>query len=86
MTDVGPEALDLLTADEVAIRLRCSARTVRRLVYAERKAPGTGLESVLLGDLVRIPPEAVIAYKERLRATAREASAPSAGTGKRDAA
>src|ERR1035441_10616021 len=39
MTDVGPEALDLLTVDEVAVRLRCSVRTVRRLVYAERKKP-----------------------------------------------
>jgi excisionase family DNA binding protein len=72
MTDVGPEALDLLTVDEVATRLRCSVKTVRRLVYAERDAPGTGLESVKLGGLVRVPPEAVLAYKDRLRAAARE--------------
>lgn len=65
--DVGVEALDLLTVDEVAARLRCSVRTVRRLVYAERKVPGTGLESVRLGSLVRIQPEAVVAYIAMLR-------------------
>lgn len=71
MSDVGPEALDLLTIDEVALRLRLSAKTIRRLIYAERKAPGTGLESVKVGVLVRIAPEAVVAYKERLRHEAR---------------
>ena len=80
MTDVGPEALDLLTVDEVAVRLRCSPRTVRRLVYAERKAPGTGLEAVKLGDLVRIPPEAVIAYKKSLQAAARQEGAAAAAS------
>jgi excisionase family DNA binding protein len=80
MTDVGPEALDLLTVDEVAVRLRCSVRTVRRLVYAERKKPGTGLESVPVGSLVRIPPEAVLAYKDRLRAAARAAGAAAAAS------
>jgi excisionase family DNA binding protein len=75
MTDVGPEALDLLTVDEVAVRLRCSAKTVRRLVYAERAAPGTGLESVKVGVLVRVAPEAVIAYKQRLMAQAQAGAA-----------
>lgn len=70
MTDVGPEALDLLTVDEVAERLRYSVRTVWRLIDNERKHPGTGLESVREGRLVRIAPEAVIAYKNRLRAEA----------------
>lgn len=70
MTDAGPEALDLLTVREVAARLRVSARTVWRLVDAERKQPGTGLESVKVGALVRVAPEAVIAYKDRLRAGA----------------
>ena len=75
MTDVGPEALDLLTVDEVAARLRFSARTIWRLIDAERKHPGTGLESVREGRAVRITPEAVIAYKERLRAEAQAGAA-----------
>ena len=70
MTDVGPEALDLLTVDEVAVRLRVCAKTVRRLIYAERRDPGTGIESVHVGSSVRIAPEAVIEYKNRLRAEA----------------
>lgn len=75
MTDVGPEALDLLTVDEVAAKLRTCAKTVRRLIDAERRRPGTGLESVRVGRLVRVPPEAVIAYKERLKAEARAGAA-----------
>lgn len=67
MTDVGPEALDLLTVKEVAARLRLSVKTIRRLIYAEREQPGTGLEAVNIGTSVRVPPEAVIAYKDRLR-------------------
>ena len=70
MTDVGPEALDLLTVNEVAARLRLSARTIWRLIDAERKQPGTGLESVREGRSVRVAPEALIAYKERLRTKA----------------
>ncbi len=77
MEDVGPEALDLLTVQEVAARLRCSVQTVRRLVYAEESTPGTGIESVKVGTLRRIAPEAVIAYKQRLR---REASVEPATT------
>jgi excisionase family DNA binding protein len=75
VTDVGNEALDLLTVDDVAARLRVSARTVKRLIYAERKEPGTGLESVKVGDLVRVAPEAVIEYKNRLRAAAQAGAA-----------
>lgn len=69
MTDVGPEALDLLTVAEVAARLRCSVKTVRRLV-ADKK-----LEAVRIGTLVRIAPEAVVEYKERLRASAQQGAA-----------
>ena len=75
MTDVGPEALDLLTVNEVAQRLRLSVKTVRRLIDAGRKQPGTGLESVRIGVAVRVAPEAVIAYKERLRTEARQGAA-----------
>jgi excisionase family DNA binding protein len=75
VTDVGNEALDLLTAGEVAARLRVSERTVKRLIYAERKEPGTGLESVKVGDLVRVAPEAVVEYKNRLRAAAQAGAA-----------
>lgn len=75
MTDAGTEALDLLTVDEVAARLRVSARTVKRLIYAERAKPGSGLESVKVGDLVRVAPEAVIEYKNRLRAAAQAGAA-----------
>ena len=75
MTDVGPEALDLLKVSEVASRLRLSAKTIRRLIYAERDNPGTGLESVKVGSAVRIAPEAIIAYKNRLRAEAQQGAA-----------
>ena len=78
MTDVGPEALDLLTVKEVAQRLRVSVKTVRRLIDAGRSQPGTGLESVRIGTAVRVPPEAVVAYKKRLRAEAQQFS-PKAG-------
>jgi excisionase family DNA binding protein len=61
MSDVGLEALDLLTVSDVAARLRCSARMVRRLVDQGE------LERVKVGSLVRITPESVAAYKQRLR-------------------
>jgi Helix-turn-helix domain len=87
MTDVGTEALDFLTVKEVAARLRLSVKTVRRLIYAERRQPGTGLESVKIGDnplsqqaAVRVAPEAVIAYKKRLRDAAQASAAPDTGT------
>lgn len=72
MSDVGPEALDLLTVQEVADRLRCSAKTVWRLVHDGE------IESVKVGTLRRIAPEAIIAYKERLRDKARVAAAGAA--------
>lgn len=75
MIDVGIEALDLLTIDEVAARLKISPRTVRRLIDAGRKVPGTGLESVKVGALVRVAPEAVVEYKNRLRAEAQSGRA-----------
>ena len=66
-TDVGPDGLGLLTVDEVAARIRCSARTVRRLISSERKQPGTGLKSVKIGTAVRIAPEDLTAYIAALR-------------------
>lgn len=75
MIEVGPEALDLLTVGEVAERLRFSERTVWRLIAAERRHAGSGLESVKEGRSVRVPPEAVIAYKDRLRHSARPEAA-----------
>jgi excisionase family DNA binding protein len=68
MTEVGLEVLDLLTVSEVASRLRCSPRMVRRLADAGE------LERVKLGALVRITPESVAAYKQRLRDRAKAAS------------
>lgn len=65
MTDVGVEALGLLPVQEVADLLRCSTRTVRRL------ADQGELERVHLGSLVRITPESVAAYKQRLIADAK---------------
>ena len=52
---------DLLTADEVASRLRATPRFVRRLV-AERR-----IEYVKVGRLVRFEPRAVADYIERNR-------------------
>jgi excisionase family DNA binding protein len=59
----GPdyEALSLLTVSEVAQMFRCSPLKVRRL------ADAGDLERVKLGSLVRITPESVAAYKQRLR-------------------
>jgi excisionase family DNA binding protein len=84
VTDVGAEALDLLTVAEVAARLRISARTVKRLIYAERARSGTGLESVKVGSRVLVAPEAVAEYKIRLRAVAQAAPSPSSPAGDRE--
>ena len=65
MTDVGPEALDLLTMAEVAERLRLSEKTVQRMV---RQGVFTKLK---LGSLVRIDPAEVVAYKQRLHEQAK---------------
>lgn len=66
VVEVGEEALDLLTVKEVAKHLRVSQVTVRRLIYAEEKTPGTGLESVKIGTARRVEPGALITYKQRL--------------------
>jgi len=68
MTEVGLEALDLLTVSEVAARLRCSPRKVRRL------ADEGELQRVKLGSLARYTPESVAAYKQRLIEQAQAAS------------
>lgn len=52
---------DLLTSDEVALRLKSTPRFVRRLV-AERR-----IEYVKVGRLVRIPSSAVADYIGRHR-------------------
>ena len=69
MSDVGLEALDLLTISEVAQRLRCSPKNVTRLVKAGQ------LTRVKMGALVRITPESLLAYKKRLIAEAEQAKA-----------
>lgn len=66
MIDVGEEVLDLLKVPEVAERLRLSVATINRLVYADLREPGTGIESLKVGRSRRIAPEAVLAYKRRL--------------------
>lgn len=59
--EVDLSALELLKVDEVATLLRVSHATIWRLIR------GKELESVKVGGARRIPPEAVIAYKNRLR-------------------
>jgi excisionase family DNA binding protein len=65
MTDVGPEALDLLTMAEVADRLRVSEKTVSRMI---RQGVFTKLK---VGSLVRIDPAEVAAYKKQLHEQAK---------------
>lgn len=72
MTDVGEEALDLLGVKEVAVRLRVSAVTVRRLIASGE------LEKVRIGRRVLVAPEAVAEYKARLRAASHEQSGDAA--------
>jgi excisionase family DNA binding protein len=69
MTDVGPEALDLLTMAEVAERLRTSEKTVQRMI---RQGVFT---KVKVGSLVRIDPAEVAAYKRQQIDAARAAQA-----------
>jgi hypothetical protein len=69
MTDVGFEALDLLTASEVGLRLRCSVKKVSRLAAAGE------IEKVKLGSLARYTPESVAALKQRLIDAARAGKA-----------
>jgi excisionase family DNA binding protein len=63
--DVGNEALDLLDVKEVAKRLHVSVTTVRRLIYSEE------LEGLKVGSRVLVDPQAIIAYKDKLRAAAK---------------
>jgi excisionase family DNA binding protein len=70
MTDVGPEALDLLTMAEVAERLRTSEKTVARMI---RQGVFT---KVKVGSLVRIDPAEVAAYKQQQIAVARAGQLP----------
>ena len=65
MTDVGLEALDLLSIEEVAARLRVSKKTVTRLI---RQGVFTKLK---VGSLVRIDPAEVVAYKKQLHEQAK---------------
>ena len=65
MTEVGPEALDLLTMGEVAERLRLSEKTIGRMI---RQGVFTKLK---VGSLVRIDPAEVAAYKQQLHEQAR---------------
>jgi excisionase family DNA binding protein len=65
MTDVGPEALDLLTMAEVAERLKLSEKTIGRMI---RQGVFTKLK---VGSLVRIDPAEVLADKKQLHEQAR---------------
>ena len=65
MTDVGPEALDLLTMGEVAERLKLSEKTIGRMI---RQGVFTKLK---VGSLVRIDEAEVAAYKKQLHEQAR---------------
>jgi excisionase family DNA binding protein len=69
MTDVGPEALDLLPIAEVAERLRVSEKTVSRMI---RQGIFTKLR---MGGLIRIDPAEVAAYKKHLHGQAAAAAA-----------
>jgi excisionase family DNA binding protein len=60
MTDVGPEALDLLTMAEVAERLKLSEKTIGRMI---RQGVFTKLK---VGSLVRIDSAEVAAYIRHL--------------------
>jgi len=73
--DVGPDALGFYTIPQVAKLFGCSARAIERQVAAWQKDPDTGLESVKVGRLRRVPPEAVAAFRARLRAEARAGAA-----------
>jgi excisionase family DNA binding protein len=69
MTDVGPEALDLLPIAEVAERLRVSEKTVGRMI---RQGIFTKLR---MGGLIRIDPAEVAAYIKHLHEQAAVAKA-----------
>lgn len=64
MTDVGNEALEMLSVKEVAARLRLSVVTIRRLIKSG------ALEGTRVGTRVLVAPEAVLEYKDKIRAAA----------------
>lgn len=70
MADVGEETLGLLTVKQVAELLNTSAKTVYRLIWHGE------LDALTVGTRARrIEPEAVEAYKSRVRAAAHAKSA-----------
>jgi hypothetical protein len=74
MRAAGPRLLELLTMAEAAAALPGPRHSTG---YVKRLADAGDLERVRLGALVRITPESVAAYKQRLRdraATARGAA------------
>lgn len=62
MTEVGEDALGLLTVPEAAVLMRLGRRTVWRMVHDET------IESVKIGRSRRIPRQAVADYIAGLRA------------------
>ncbi len=64
-TDVGTEALGLLTMAQVADLLNLSEKTVQRMI---RQGVFTKLK---VGSLVRIDPAEVVAYKKQLHEQAK---------------
>ena len=74
MSAAGTRLLDLLTVSEAAVRLRCSAEKVRRLV-----AEGV-LAEERFGVLVRITPESVAAYEHQTSGRRRWRGEPPATT------
>ena len=70
--DVGDEALDLLTLEEAATRLRLSKSSVRRLIREGE------LEAVRPNRKVLVAPEAILAYKRRLREAGQAVAAAAA--------
>jgi excisionase family DNA binding protein len=65
MTDVGTEALGLLTMAQVADLLNLSEKTIGRMI---RQGVFTKLK---VGSLVRIDPAEVVAYKKQLHEQAK---------------
>ena len=59
--DLDVSALELLTVQDVADRLRVSTATVWRRIYSKE------IESVKVGRSRRVPPQAVSDYVQKLR-------------------
>jgi excisionase family DNA binding protein len=79
VTEVGTEALRLLTVRQVADLLNYSEKTVYRLIWAADRGEELGLEAVTVGTRSRrVAPEAVAEYKARLRDQAGKPAAPPA--------